>query len=135
MRHLKAGRKLNRTSAHRKALMRNLVKALIQRRKIRTTDAKAKEMRRWADRMVTLGKIGSLHAHRQAFAFLGDRQLVKVLFDEIAPRFQERMGGYTRALKVGPRRGDGAPISLVEFAVETGTGRGERKAETKTKTP
>ena len=131
MRHLKAGRKLNRTSAHRKALMRNLVKALIQRGRIRTTDAKAKEMRRWAERMVTLGKIGSLHAHRQAFAFLGDRQLVKVLFDEVAPRFQERVGGYTRALKIGPRRGDGAPISLVEFAVEGVTGRGERKVEAK----
>lgn len=126
MRHLKAGRKLNRTGAHRRALMRNLVKALIQRGKIRTTDAKAKEMRRWAERMVTLGKIGSLHARRQAFAFLGSRQLVKVLFDEVAPRFQGRVGGYTRALKVGPRKGDGAPISLVEF---TASAQGQESAK------
>jgi large subunit ribosomal protein L17 len=132
MRHLKAGRKLNRTSAHRKALMRNLVKALIQRGRIRTTEAKAKEMRRWAERMVTLGKTGSLHARRRAFAFLGSRQLVKVLFDEIAPRFQERAGGYTRVLKVGLRKGDSAPISLIEFTAEGGAGRG-RKIEAETK--
>lgn len=133
MRHLKAGRKLNRTSAHRKALMRNLVKALIQRRRIRTTEAKAKEMRRWAERMVTLGKIGGLHARRQAFAFLGNRQLVKVLFDEIAPGFQERAGGYIRVLKVGPRRGDNAPISLVEFTAQGEAEREGRKIETGTR--
>ena len=117
MRHLKAGRKLNRTAAHRKALMRNLVKALIQREQIRTTDAKAKELRRWADRIVTLGKKGSLHARRLAFAYLGSRKLVACLFDEVAPRFHGRAGGYTRVLKIGPRRGDAAPISLVEFTV------------------
>jgi large subunit ribosomal protein L17 len=123
MRHLKAGRKLNRTAAHRKALMRNLVKALLQREQIRTTDAKAKELRRWADRIVTLGKRGSLHARRLAFAYLGSRKLVKRLFDEVAPRFQGRAGGYTRVLKIGPRRGDAAPLSLVEFTV-----RGQRTA-------
>ncbi len=117
MRHLKDGRKLNRTAAHRKALMRNLVKALLKREQIRTTDAKAKELRRWADRIVTLGKKGSLHARRQAFAYLGSRKLVKRLFDDVAPRFQERAGGYTRVLKIGPRRGDAAPLSLVEFTV------------------
>jgi large subunit ribosomal protein L17 len=122
MRHLKAGRKLNRTAAHRKMLMRNLVKALIQREQIRTTDAKAKELRRWADRMVTLGKKGTLHARRLAFASLGSRRLVQRLFDEVTPRFQGRSGGYTRVLKIGPRRGDAAPISLVEFTVrEEGT--------------
>ncbi len=125
MRHLKAGRKLNRTSAHRRALMRNLVRALIQRERIRTTDAKAKEVRRWADRMISLGKEGSLHARRQAYAFLGDHRLVKVLFDEIAPRFQSCGGGYTRILKMGRRRGDAAPISLVEF-----TAQGEAKGGT-----
>jgi len=129
MRHLKAGRKLNRTSAHRKALMRNLVKALIHRRRIRTTDAKAKEMRGWADRMVTLGKRGSVHARRRAYAFLGSRSLVRVLFDEIAPCFAERNGGYTRVLKLGARRGDAAPVSLVEF---TAAAR-EKKPEPKTK--
>ena len=124
MRHLKAGRKLNRTAAHRKMLMRNLVKALIQREQIRTTDAKAKELRRWADRMVTLGKKGTLHARRLAFAYLGSRRLVQRLFDEVTPRFQDRAGGYTRVLKIGPRRGDAAPISLVEFTV-----RGEAKTK------
>jgi large subunit ribosomal protein L17 len=121
MRHLKTGRKLNRTAAHRKALMRNLVKALIQREQIRTTDAKAKELRRWADRIVTLGKKGTVHARRLAFAYLGSRRLVQRLFDEVAPRFQGRAGGYTRVLKIGPRRGDAAPLSVVEWTV-----RGER---------
>ena len=124
MRHLKTGRKLNRTAAHRKALMRNLVKALLLREQIQTTDAKAKELRRWADRMVTLGKKNSVHARRLAFSYLGSRRLVQRLFDEVAPRFQSRSGGYTRVLKIGPRRGDAAPISLVEFT--------ERKAEPST---
>ncbi len=115
MRHLRDGRKLNRTAAHRKALMRNLVKALILREQIQTTDAKAKELRRWADRIVTLGKRNTPHTRRQAFAYLGSDDLVKRLFEEVAPRFQNRAGGYTRVLKVGTRRGDAAPISLVEF--------------------
>ena len=122
MRHLKDGRKLNRSAAHRKALMRNLVKALLQREQIRTTDAKAKELRRWADRIVTLGKRNTVHARRLAFAYLGSRKLVQRLFDEVAPRFQGRAGGYTRVLKIGVRAGDAAPLSLVEFTV-----RGEGK--------
>ena len=121
MRHLKTGRKLNRTAAHRKALMRNLVKALLLREQVQTTDAKAKELRRWADRIVTLGKKNSVHARRLAFAYLGSRRRVQRLFDEVAPRFQSRSGGYTRVLKIGPRRGDAAPISLVEFT-ERGAG-------------
>src|SRR6266852_6276105 len=134
MRHLKAGRKLNRTAAHRKMLMRNLVKALILREQIRTTDAKAKELRRWADRMVTLGKRGDLAAHRRAYAFLGSHGAVKTLFDEIAPRFKERPGGYTRVIKYGVRRGDAAPISVIEFtgASETAAPRKKRrKTETR----
>ena len=130
MRHLKAGRKLNRTAAHRKMLMRNLVKALIQREQIRTTDAKAKELRRWADRMVTLGKKGTVHARRLAFAYLGSRKLVQRLFDDVTPRFQGRSGGYTRVLKIGPRRGDAAPISLVEFTVR-GKGTTKKAEEAK----
>ena len=125
MRHLKDGRKLNRSAAHRKALMRNLVKALLQREQIRTTDAKAKELRRWADRIVTLGKRNTLHARRLAYAYLGSRKLVQRLFDEVAPRFQGRAGGYTRVLKFGLRRGDAAPLSIVEF-----TERGEQRAKT-----
>jgi large subunit ribosomal protein L17 len=115
MRHLKSGRKLNRTASHRKALIRNLLKALVQREQIQTTDAKAKELRRWADRIVTLGKKDTLHARRLAYAQLGSRVLVSRLFDDIAPRFQNRAGGYTRIIKLGPRRGDAAPISLIEF--------------------
>ena len=117
MRHLRDGRKLNRSAAHRKALMRNLVKALIQREQIRTTDAKAKELRRWADRIVTLGKQNTPHARRLAFAYLGNDKLVQRLFEDVAPRFQSRSGGYTRILKIGTRRGDAAPVSLVEFTV------------------
>jgi len=122
MRHLKDGRKLNRSAAHRKALMRNLVKALLLREQIRTTDAKAKELRRWADRIVTLGKRNTVHARRLAFAYLGSRALVHRLFDEVAPRFQGRAGGYTRVLKIGIRRGDAAPLSIV-------TERGEKKTK------
>jgi len=115
MRHLRDGRKLNRTAAHRKALMRNLVKALLLHEQIRTTDAKAKELRRWADRIVTLGKQNTPHARRLAFAYLGSEELVRRLFEDVAPRFQSRAGGYTRVLKIGTRRGDAAPISLVDF--------------------
>jgi large subunit ribosomal protein L17 len=117
MRHLRDGRKLNRSAAHRKALMRNLVKALLQREQIRTTDAKAKELRRWADRIVTLGKRNTPHARRLAFAYLGNDTLVQRLFEDVAPRFHSRSGGYTRILKIGTRRGDAAPMSLVEFTV------------------
>src|SRR5271167_4124900 len=118
MRHLNQGRKLNRTGAHRKALFRNLVLALIRSGRITTTDAKAKELRRFADRMVTLGKRGDLSARRRAFSFIQSRDAVKKLFDEIAPRFKERPGGYTRVVKFGVRRGDAAPLSIIEF---TGT--------------
>ena len=116
MRHLNQGRKLNRTSAHRKALFRNLVLALVKHERIKTTDAKAKELRRYADRMVTLGKRGDLAARRLAFAFMQSRDAVKRLFDEIAPRFKERNGGYTRVVKFGFRRGDAAPLSIIEFS-------------------
>ena len=115
MRHLNQGRKLNRTSAHRKSLFRNLVLALVKHERIKTTDAKAKELRRYADRMVTLGKRGDLAARRLAFAFMQSRDAVKKLFSEIAPRFKERNGGYTRVVKFGVRRGDAAPLSIIEF--------------------
>jgi large subunit ribosomal protein L17 len=121
MRHLKAGRKLNRSSAHRRALFRNLVTSLLQHEHLQTTDAKAKELRRWADRMITLGKRGTLHARRQALAFVRSRSVVAKLFDDIAPRFSTRPGGYTRITKLGIRRGDAAPVSLIEL-----TERGDR---------
>ncbi len=119
MRHLKAGRKLNRTSSHRKAMFRNLVTSLLQHEHVQTTDAKAKEMRRFVDRMITLGKRNTLHARRQAAAFVRGHDMVKKLFDEIAPRFATRPGGYTRITKLGSRIDDNAPISLIEF-VERG---------------
>jgi large subunit ribosomal protein L17 len=115
MRHLKAGRKLNRSASHRRALFRNLVTALLERERIRTTDAKAKEIRRLTERMITLGKNGSLAARRRALAFVRSRTVVKRLFDEIAPRFKDRPGGYTRIIKIGVRRGDAAPVSVIEL--------------------
>jgi len=122
MRHLKAGRKLNRTKAHRKALFRNLATALVEKEQIKTTDAKAKELRRIVDRLVTLGKRGTLHARRQAAAFLRTRAAVRKLFDELAPRFSQRNGGYTRVLKFQRRVGDAAPLSIIEFTERTESG-------------
>src|SRR5437762_526680 len=103
MRHRVAGVKLSRTAAHRRALFRNLVTALLEHEAIRTTDAKAKEIRRWADRMITLGKQGTLHARRRAAAVLRRASVVKKLFDDLAPRYAERNGGYTRVVKLGHR--------------------------------
>ena len=120
MRHLKSGRKLNRTSSHRRALIRNLITSLLRDEKIRTTDPKAKELRRWADRVITLGKQGSLHARRQVLSIVQDKAVVRKLFDTIAPRFKDRPGGYTRIVKLGARRGDAAPISLIELVAAEG---------------
>lgn len=119
MRHLKAGKRLGRSSAHRSALYRNLVAELIKRDRIETTDAKAKELRRIADRMVTLGKKGTLAARRRAVAYVRNGDAVSRLFEEVAPRFADRPGGYTRVTKLGIRRGDAAPMSVIEF---TGSG-------------
>jgi large subunit ribosomal protein L17 len=118
MRHLNSGRKLNRTGSHRRALFRNLVLSLIRHGRITTTDAKAKELRRYADKMITLGKQNDLSARRLAFAFMQSHEAVKKLFDEIAPQFKERPGGYTRVIKFERRRGDAAALSVIEF---TGT--------------
>ena len=115
MRHLNAGRKLNRSAAHRRALFRNLVTALFERERIRTTDAKAKEVRRLAERMITLGKDGSLAARRRALSFIQSRSVVAKLFSDIAPRFKERAGGYTRIIKIGIRHGDAAPVSVIQL--------------------
>ena len=115
MRHLSAGRKLNRSASHRRALFRNLVTALLERERIKTTDAKAKETRRLTERMITLGKAGTLAARRRALTFVQSRTVVKKLFDDIAPRFKERNGGYTRIIKIGIRHGDAAPVSVIEL--------------------
>src|SRR5512143_1760587 len=121
MRHRVAGRKLNRTPSHRRALLRNLVTALLQYEAVRTTDAKAKELKRWGDRLITLGKQGTLHARRRAAAVVNSRSIVKKLFDELAPRYQARQGGYTRVVKLGVRVGDAAPVSIVELVGRTGS--------------
>jgi large subunit ribosomal protein L17 len=119
MRHLKSGRKLSRSASHRWALMRNLVTCLLRDERIRTTDPKAKELRRWADRVISLGKQGSLHARRQALGIVQDKAVVRKLFDTLGPRFKDRPGGYTRIIKIGWRHGDAAPISMVELVAGT----------------
>jgi len=121
MRHRVAGVKLGRSTAHRKALFRNLVTALLEREVVRTTDAKAKELRRWGDRMITLGKQGTLHARRRAASLVHSRTVVKKLFDELAPRYEKRQGGYTRVVKLGVRAGDAAPVSIVELVDRPGS--------------
>ena len=115
MRHQKRGRKLGRDSAHRKSLYANLTAELIQHGRIRTTVAKAKEVRPIAEQMITLGKRGDLHARRQAVAFLRQKPIVKSLFDDIAPRYADRSGGYTRIIKLGPRLGDAAEMAYIEL--------------------
>lgn len=115
MRHRKRHGKLNRNSPHRKALMRNMVTSLLDHELIETTDAKAKELRRVADKMITLGKRGDLHARRQALSVIKDKRITAKLFDELASRYKERPGGYTRVLKSRVRVGDAASMSIIEL--------------------
>lgn len=118
MRHNKAGRRLGRTTSHREAMFRNMVTSLLNHEKITTTDAKAKEIRSVAEKMITLGKRGDLHAMRLAAAYIREKSVVTKLFSTIAPRYKERSGGYTRIIKLGIRQGDTAPISLIELVEE-----------------
>ena len=115
MRHQRAGKKLGRDSAHRRALYANLAGALIEHGRIKTTEAKAKEVRPIVEQMITLGKRGDVAAHRQAVAFLRSKEIAHILFSEVAPRFAERPGGYTRIVKIGPRQGDAAPMAYLEL--------------------
>ncbi len=116
MRHRLSGRKLNRTSSHRKAMFNNMAAALVKHEQIKTTLPKAKELRPLVDRLITLGKRGNLHARRQALSVLGgDTALAAKLFDTLAPRYAERQGGYTRVLKAGFRYGDAAPMAVIEL--------------------
>lgn len=115
MRHGMSGRKLNRTSSHRKALFSNMANALIKHEQIKTTLPKAKELRPVVEKLVTLGKRGNLHARRQAFAMLRDDGMTRKLFDTLAERYADRQGGYTRVLKAGHRYGDAAPMAIIEF--------------------
>lgn len=107
--------KLGRTQGHRKALLRSLVASVLLHGRIETTEGKARAAKPLVDKMITLGKRGDLHARRQAAAFLNNHEAVRKLFEEVAPRYRDRNGGYTRLLKLGPRRGDAAPMSLLEL--------------------
>lgn len=115
MRHRKATLKLNRTSSHRKAMFRNMVTSLLKHGRIETTDAKAKEVRRWADNMITLAKKGDLSSRRRALAVIREKSVVHQLFADATARFSGRNGGYTRVIKIGFRPGDSAPMSMVEL--------------------
>lgn len=129
MRHRVEGRKLGRPSGHRLAMMRNLMVSLIRHERIKTTLARAKELRKVAEKMITLAKRGDLSARRQAAQFLNSKAETKKLFEELAQRFKKRNGGYTRIMRLGWRPGDGAPISLIEFLPEV------REEKKKRKTP
>ena len=118
MRHRKDHRKLGRTSSHRKAMLRNMVTSLLEHDQVRTTDAKAKEVRRVAERMITLGKRGTLHARRQALRTIRTKEVASRVFDVLADRYHERPGGYTRIFKLGRRPGDNAPMSLIQLLPE-----------------
>jgi large subunit ribosomal protein L17 len=120
MRHLKAGRKFGRTSAHRKALFRNLVGVLIQKERISTTLAKAKELRGKVEKTITLGKRGTLHARRQAFKLVPAKDAVQKVFGPLAERYANRPGGYTRIIRIGHRKGDDAPMAFIELVDRKG---------------
>jgi large subunit ribosomal protein L17 len=115
VRHRKKGRELSRTATHRKALLRNLVTSLFRHERVETTTAKAKELRPYAERLITLARRGDVHSRRLAGRKIQDREVLGKLFEDIAPRYEERPGGYTRILKVGHRKGDAAEMSLIEL--------------------
>jgi large subunit ribosomal protein L17 len=129
MRHRKASLKLGRTSSHRNAMFRNMVTSLFKHQRIRTTDVKAKELRRWADNLITLAKRGDLHARRQALSIVREKEVVHKLFAEAAELYGDRSGGYTRIIKLGRRPGDAAPISLIELILSSD----DKKKKTKKK--
>jgi large subunit ribosomal protein L17 len=115
MRHGVSGRKFDQPTAQRMAMFRNLVRSLILHERITTTVPKAKEMQPFAEKLITLGKDGSVHARRKALAFVTDKDVIAKLFDDVAPRYASRQGGYTRVVKLGRRLGDGADMALIEF--------------------
>lgn len=115
MRHLKSGKRLGVTTSHRKAMMRNLVTSLLEHGEIKTTITRAKEMRKYLDKMIGLGKKGSLHARRQALAFVKSKDVVAKLFEEYGPLYAERNGGYSRIYKLGNRLGDNAQMALIQL--------------------
>lgn len=123
MRHRKKGRQLSRTRSHRRATLRNMATSLLRHERIRTTEAKAKELRPFVERLISLARRDDVHSRRQARRDIADREVLQKLFDQIGPRFAERPGGYTRVLKLGARKGDGAELALIEL-----TERGEAEA-------
>jgi large subunit ribosomal protein L17 len=127
MRHNKSGRRLGRTTSHRIAMFRNMVTSFLTHERIITTDAKAKELRPIAEKIITLGKKGDLHAIRQAASYIRDKETVTKLFTTIAPRYKERAGGYTRIIKLGIRPGDAAPLSVIELVEEAIHQKGTKK--------
>jgi large subunit ribosomal protein L17 len=135
MRHRKASLKLSRTSSHRDAMFRNMVTSLFKHQRIRTTDVKAKELRRWADNLITLAKRNDIHARRQALSILREKEVVHKLFAEASEKYGTRSGGYTRIIKLGRRPGDASPISMVELIfIEDETKKKTKKKKT-AKTP
>ena len=134
MRHRKAGLKLNRTPSHRHAMFRNMVTSLLKHERIRTTGAKAKEISRWADQLITLAKRGDLHARRRALGIVREKEVVHKLFEQAGERFGAVSGGYTRVTKLGNRPGDAAPMSLVELIAIQDTKKKKRTKKKKTKT-
>ena len=134
MRHRKAGIKLNRTASHRNAMFRNMVTSLFKYDRIKTTDVKAKELRRWADNLITLAKRGDLHARRQAMSIIREKSVVHKLFEEAGERFGDKSSGYTRIVKIGRRSGDAAPISLIEL-ISMEKGKKKKKAKTEKEKP
>ena len=130
MRHRKAGKQLGRNSSHRRAMMRNMVTSLFKHGQIETTDAKAKSLRPVAEKMISLAKRGDLHARRQALAYIKEKAVTHKLFDELKDQYLERQGGYVRIIKKGVRRGDGAPISIVQLlAADEQKKSGKKKAK------
>ncbi len=130
MRHGMSGRKLNRTSSHRKAMFANMAVALLKHEQIKTTLPKAKDLRRIVDKLITLGKRGDLHARRQANSVLRDDKITAKLFDELASRYESRAGGYTRVLKAGFRHGDMAPMAFIELVERNVDAKGQDSGPT-----
>jgi large subunit ribosomal protein L17 len=132
VRHRRSGRKLGRDASHRKALYANLTGALIEHGRIKTTAAKAKEVRPIAEQMITLGRRGGVHARRQALAYLRSQDVVHLLFSDVGPRFADRDGGYSRIVRIGPRQGDAAEmvyLELVDYAPEAPSAPARRRRE------
>jgi len=127
MRHMKSGKRLGRNTSHRKAMMRNMVTSFFDHEKITTTDARAKELRKMAEKLITIALRGDLHSRRLAMQVVRDKKIVAKLFDTIAPRYTERPGGYTRIIKLGHRSGDNASLSVIELVEEEFTAKPKKK--------